>query len=198
MVCVFVMAMAVGLFASGVEAGGSAGIKLGKPFEGELKTSKFAYRMRESPYLLVTDLKSLRGRHIEVREGQFYFSEVPVTLKAGQALRISLTVKGKGRLAGLTLLDPDRKVVAGLVPRAGPAKLKVEEVGATGKYTILVISNLRGAYTLLATGPREKEPDETELKEKIKELEEELANLKKKLKALQDKKREGGQTGRPG
>jgi hypothetical protein len=175
----------------------TAGIKLGKPFEGEAKTRKDAYLSANGDKIVLpTGGGFLRPRILidgKIAElSTIYVAEVPVVLKAGQSINISTTVKGTGRKVAIVLVDPDKKPLdnSGSPLRPRTVRLKVEEVNATGKYTIMVISDKVGAYTLLATGPRAREPDETELKEKIKELEEELANLKRKLKALQDRKRE--------
>jgi hypothetical protein len=176
---VTVVAMAGVLFTALGGSAQTADVKLGKAFEGETKTKKgFVYHQKN---FLVAN-----------QEGGYklYFAEVPVTLKAGQSISISTTVKGTGRKVALTLIDPDKEPVDGVTLAVRTTRLKIDEVSATGKYTILVVSDRIGAFTLRADGPTARESDEKQLKEKIKELEEELANLKKKLKTLQDKKRE--------
>jgi hypothetical protein len=165
--------------------GRAEGLKLGEKLEGEVKGEagdrvvKLSGNAQTYP--------------------QAYVTEVTVDLKAGQSISISATVIGKDRKVALVLLDPkegskdDRLRVAVCIAAntqysTKSATLECEEVNATGKYKILIISDRAGAFTIKATASSDKELDEKALKAKIEELEKELAETKKKLKALQDKK----------
>jgi hypothetical protein len=167
-----------------------AGLKLGEEFKGKIGGQA------QIGFPLGTNLKRA-DRGPEFIPNAFgpmlwqkaYTSEVPVTLKEGQAIDISVTVTGVDRRVFVKLLDPAGKQIANSddVP-VKTVRLAVEEVAASGKYTIVVASDQIGGFTLRAKSGSEGEDDVEKLKEKIKQREEELAELKAKLKALEGKR----------
>src|SRR4051812_26034562 len=72
--------------------------------------------------------------------------EIPITLKAGQTITVSVMVVGQGREALLALLDPSGKTVSVTSWRKKTIDLTVEEVSANGKYKIVVLSDRIGAF----------------------------------------------------
>jgi hypothetical protein len=160
-----VTALALVVLAPAAGYGQSKSLKLGEKYEGELKKDNFS--------------------------NGAYQTDVRVSLKAGQSLSITATVVGSDRTVALNVLDTEGKLIE--APGCGvftktTAQITVEEVGATGFYTIRVHSTRVGAFTLKATASSEKELDEKALKAEIEELEKTLADRKAKLKALQQKK----------
>jgi hypothetical protein len=132
-----------------------------------------------------------------------YLTEQTVSLKAGGKIAITATVLGKGRGVAVWLKDPTGKVIDGPYNfDLATSKLQVPEVGATGKYTVVLISDQIGAYTVKAdyvkpaeTSPKAESPTVTGLQEKVARLEKDYARLEKevaevkaKLKELQEKK----------
>ncbi len=132
-----------------------------------------------------------------------YLTEQTVSLKAGGKIAITATVLGKGRGVAVWLKDSTGKVIDGNTDFGkATSKLEVPEVGATGKYTILLISDQIGAYTVKAdyvkpadTNPKAESPSLAGLQEKVARLEKdyarlekELAEVKIKLKEVQEKK----------
>lgn len=115
-------------------------------------------------------------------------AEIPVTLKEGQGIDVSVTVVGEKRKAFLKLLDPSGKQIANSEDvEVKTARLAVAEVNTSGNYQIVVVSNQTGGFTLKAKGASDDEADADKLKEKIKQLEQDLADLKAKLKGLLEK-----------
>lgn len=114
-------------------------------------------------------------------------TDVPIKLKAGQDVSISVTVTGKDREFYVILYDPNG-VALGRKAGTKTVQLEVQEVSDAGTYKIHVNSGRTGPFTLKATATPDAEIDEKALKAKIAAKEEELAELKKKLKALQEKK----------
>jgi hypothetical protein len=116
-----------------------------------------------------------------------YFTEIPVTLKAGQKITISGTVVGTNRSIAIALKDPTDKMIAATANGARSVKLVVEEVSATGKYKVLLASDLIGDFSV--TADFLEIDDEKELEKDIARLKKELAEIEAKLKTLRDKKR---------
>lgn len=163
-----------------------AGIKLGEDFKGKCGGDKKLIFL--VPRGASEGVKG--GKEAEfIRAMQGYVGEIPITLKEGQGLDISVTVSGDNRKVFLKLLDPAGEQVAhSKAIEIKTTRLTVEEVNASGKYTIVVVSDQTGGFTLLAKGGAGDEADEDKLKEQIKQREQELADLKAKLKALQEKR----------
>jgi hypothetical protein len=127
-----------------------------------------------------------------------------VTLKAGDKITLTGTVTGKGRRLAVALLDPTGQIIAATKrdTDVSGTKLVVDEVPASGKYTVRFVSNQIGAYTVKADylAPKGKDlkaeaPSEVGSQERFARIEKELAEMKKelaetkaKLKELQDKK----------
>jgi RNA polymerase sigma factor (sigma-70 family) len=149
-------------------------LKLGVDFKGELAVS--------------TPWKSYSTGRRDDPLPWGYATEVPVTLKAGQSVTVSATVVGKDRDVGVALIDPAGRV-AGTIRETlpVPARLTVEEVNASGKYTVAVVSSQIGPFTVRVTGPSDEESDAKKLEERIKQLREDLADVEAKLKALKAK-----------
>jgi hypothetical protein len=115
-----------------------------------------------------------------------YISEIPIELRAGQKITIDGTVTGTGRKISIALVDPTGQVVfTSKHSEVSKTQLIMPEVGATGKYTIKLISDQIGQFTLQATGPSMHQLDKMALKEKIARLEEELIKAKKQLEAME-------------
>ena len=144
--CVPVALLAAALFVAAAGAAPPPGLKLGEKFEGELKNKKGTYVGQPGTNMRFSN--------------DFYVAEVPVTLKAGQAIAISATVIGKGRPVAITLQDPTMNPLYGVTFAVKTVQLAVEEVNASGKYTILVISDQVGPFTLRATAASEEDLDE--------------------------------------
>jgi hypothetical protein len=127
------------------------------------------------------------------KDKEFYSKSFPVTLKAGQSINISVTVIGKTRGVGIALEDPTGKVVSRNPNNQQDWRVKtnhitVEEVHATGKYTITVASDLIGPFSLRVTElPSNPEGEIKAVEQRISQLERELANLEAKLKVLKQK-----------
>jgi hypothetical protein len=145
-------------------ASSQTGLRLGEKFEGELKGEK-------KPVKGFSDNRAVRA----------YTAEIPVTLKAGQKLFLTVTVAGKTRLVGVALRDPSGALVEKKDFEKKSIQLEIEEVSASGKCHIVVLSDQIGAFTLRATGPAEK-LDAKALREKIKRLERELEEARDLLK----------------
>jgi hypothetical protein len=122
-------------------------------------------------------------------DGRCYYTEVPVELKAGQSVSLTVTVVGKGRQAFINLYDPAGKLLAQSKEGTKTATLLVEEVGATGKYKIRVSSANIGLFTLRVTASTDDELDIKALEERLKELKKETEAVEAKLKALKAKKK---------
>lgn len=188
-VLVLVLGMAAGVFGAD-----PPGIKLGEKFEGEISKVVNAKGKFNAPALESLGLPRGPGRAIsDFVTGGCYGAEVPVTLKAGQSLSVTVTLKGDGRKAILVLQDKTGKAVAySKEPEVATLQLKVEEVNASGKFKIVVVSDQVGAFTLRATGPAgdpaDEETDEKALETKIGRLKKELAEAEAKLKALKAKR----------
>jgi hypothetical protein len=170
-IVVLTVVAAITLLAPVHAADEPANLKLGEKFEGEL-TRRAAI---EWPgFATVTG----------------YATELPVVLKAGQSLKVSARVLGTDRRVCLALRDPTGRSIkaTGWLENTRTSILSIEEVNTSGKFTIVVASDLIGAFSLQATGPSDDERDAKALEEKIAELEKELAELRAKLKAKKEKK----------
>jgi len=189
--CVIAAALAALLaISSGAQAqkSKSKGIKLGEDFEGEVGGQKYVIGSVGNyarAKFRTTNLGWGNG------EGGF-LTEVPVNLKAGQKVLVSVTVKGTDRKVSVVLADKAGEIVGFTkAPVKRAAQLAVDEVNATGPHVITVISDRIGAFTLRVDSPSDKSADkldEKELKARIKKLKKELADLEEKLEALQEKK----------
>lgn len=160
---------ALGLVISSLTAQQSGGLNLGEKLEGELTAN---------------------SKKILVAQNDWHFStEMLVSLKAGQSISISATVIGKDRLVTLFLADPTGKNLANSRSTGKTGQLNFEEVSATGKYTIMVGSNLIGPFTLRVTDPSNADGDIKALETRIEQLRKELAAAESKLKALKENSR---------
>lgn len=125
--------------------------------------------------------------------GNFYHAKVPVALRAGQSISISASVTGSGRRIVLGLLDPKSATLGMTRPDLKTTTFKIAEVNATGRYTILVLSDLSGPYTLRVIDDggdvvsTSVDPNLALLEKRVNQLEQELLELKKELKALKTK-----------
>jgi hypothetical protein len=187
--CIGASLLAVALLVlSAAQAQTSKGIKLGEDFEGEVGGQKYHIGSPGNYAAAKFRTKDLGWANGE----KGFLSEVPVNLKAGQKLVISVTVRGTDRRVSLVLADKSGEVVAfSKAPVKRSAQLAVEEVNATGPHVVAVISDRIGAFTLRVDAPSDKggdKLDEKELKARIKKLKKELAELEEKLEALQEKK----------
>jgi hypothetical protein len=118
---------------------------------------------------------------------QGYSSEIPVALNSGQSITLSASVVGTGRTVSLILFDPSHKIAIGFTKKEiNTAQLTVDEVNASGKYTIVVVSDQVGPFSLRATSSEDE--DETALTAKLKELEQQVEETKAKLNSLKKKK----------
>jgi len=149
-------------------------IKVGEKFEGELT------EMKGYPHW---------PGYVDTFAG--YAAEVPISLKAGQKLSITATVIGKGRKVSVCLLDPTRKIVAASARSTAvkSVQLTAEEVNATGRYTIAVISDQIGAFTVQTAGPSAEKLDEKALEDKIRQLKQDLKKAEDQLEALRKKQK---------
>ncbi len=110
---------------------------------------------------------------------------IPIRLKQGDSLVISLTVEGgKKRRAAVMLLGPDGKVIDGQVSDTPTAQVKIDKIAAPGPHKIVVFSDAVGGYTL-HTGPSEEALADAELEIEIKELKAKL----EKLEAERDRRK---------
>jgi hypothetical protein len=112
----------------------------------------------------------------------FFLAEVPVTLKAGQGITFSVTVVGKGRQVVLNLMDPTGKVIEKSSVGKKSISLTAEEVSASGKYKLVVASDLIGPFTLRTSTQSSPKLDREAIEKRIKELKKELADLEAQLK----------------
>ena len=173
------------------------GITLGEKFEGELggrKSNKIRYRLAGEfiPQILGGGQESV------------YTASIPVTLKAGQAISITATVTGKDRIVGIQVFDPTQQRIGvpkplGIVRFGADSEtlasvkthtLSLEEVNASGKYTIVVFSDKIGPYTLKAANDSEEEEateDRETLEQQLKDAKKKVEQLEAKLKAMDEK-----------
>src|SRR5262245_56486970 len=171
----------------------SKGIKFGEKFEGE-----FAAKHKLRGW-------SRRDDEVKVKftPGVLYQGALPIRLKAGQGMSITATVVGQGRLVGIRVINPMGKriredpeasyefgnqEVPVMVLSAKTAEITIEEVNATGKYTIIVVSDQAGPFTVKATSGSEGD-DRESLEKQLKELKKKVAEIEAKLKALDKKPR---------
>jgi len=118
-----------------------------------------------------------------------YMTEIPVTLKAGESISVAAYVTGDGRKVITSLKDPKGKVIGGSKTREDKsAKFEMQEVNATGKYTIVIGSDLIGQFRVKVTGGQLEDHSEAALEAKIKQLKADLAAAEAELKALKEKK----------
>jgi hypothetical protein len=168
-----------------------AGLKLGEEFKGKCAGEKpqviplvppgkkGVAIPNPTPFEANYRGESLRG----------FTGEVPVTLKEGQGLDVTVTVTGDNRKVFLKLLDPSGlQITESKAVEYKTVRLAIEEANASGKYTIVVVSDQIGGFTLQSKGGADEDTDVDKLKEKIKQREKELADLKVKLRALEDKR----------
>jgi hypothetical protein len=181
----------VGLLVPVTLAAPPAGLKLGEEFKGRCAGDK--------PEVITLVLPGKKGVPIanptqaEINYGGRklvgFTGEVPVTLKEGQGLDVTVTVTGDNRRVFMKLLDASGLQVAeskGVEYKT--VRLMIEEANASGKYTIVVVSDQIGGFTLQSKGGADDDADADKLREKIKQREKELADLKAKLRALEDKR----------
>jgi hypothetical protein len=89
----------------------------------------------------------------------------------------------------LVLLDPKGKQIGTSKSEVKTTTLKVEEVNATGEYTILALTNLTGPFELWANVTPDEEFQERALEEKLKRLKKEVEQTEARLKVIRDKKK---------
>jgi hypothetical protein len=140
----------------------SKGIKLGEKFKGEFtkehKLWCFWKWQGEAP-----GISGINFRDDPVCQGAF-----PITLKAGQDVTITATVTGKERFVGVRILDTEGKRIKEEEfqtlklqdlpePRGWTFvnrktyEVTINELPTTGRYTIIVISDRLGPFTVQAT-----------------------------------------------
>lgn len=87
-----------------------------------------------------------------------HMTDVPVTLKAGDKITIRASVTGKDRKVAVALLDPSGEMIEATARNqdVGGTQLIAEEVNATGKYLIRVVSDRIGSFSVTATFPEAK------------------------------------------
>lgn len=174
----------------------STGINVGEKFEGEFgKEHKFpvSWRRKAMPFAVTPG------------DPNWYTGAIPITLKAGQGISVTATVTGTDRLVGMRVLDPQGKRIkeddlppAALKNAQGEPRgdtivtpktsdLAIKEVNASGKYTIIVVSNRIGGFTVQATSGSG-DDDRKSLEKRLKDLKKEVAEIEAKLKALDEKK----------
>jgi hypothetical protein len=155
-------------------------LKLGQKYEGEHKGK------REYVSLYLDKRLSPTFSHEDV-----YKVTRPIELEAGDPVSLSVTVTGSGRRVALALQDPAGDFIAVTPTKefgVKTAKLSVEEVNATGRYTVYVISDRIGNFTLYARKPQQQSrDDDKELEKKIAAAEKELEAMKKELEARKKK-----------
>jgi hypothetical protein len=170
------------------------GLKLGEKFEGELG------EQQKKPLGYKIEDLSAGG----VSGVGLYMASLPIRLKAGQELSIVAAVAGSDRYVGLQVFDPGQKRILVdskkqleferyhnrgqpvVVVSSKAAAFKIEEVGATGTYTIVVASDRVGAFTVKATSTA-LEVDREALEQDLKEAKKRVEEIEAKLKALDDK-----------
>jgi hypothetical protein len=165
------------------QAGQTTGILPGEKFEGSLTGKATSVDLRTNPR------KGKVGRKAPFVFHDAYSTQIPITVKEGARLSVTVTVTGTERKVALGLLDPDGKVISAMKSWSDTrtAKLEVEEVNASGKYKIVVVSDLIGKFTLRASGPAAKVLGVKELREKLRRLKEEVAETEKLLKEAEAK-----------
>lgn len=151
------------------------GIKLGEPFEGELGGKEVG-------------MNQLLPKGVFQFNPSGFAARIPITLKAGQDLTVTVSVKGSGRNVAIAMIDPAGKLAGHALHEEKTAVLQVDEINAKGQYTIIIHSEKIGPFTVRATSSA-MEDDEKALEEKIKQRRKELEELEAKLKALRDKKK---------
>lgn len=167
-----------------ISAGPQGGLKLGQPFQGEITGAS-------QPKTVLSETKKKFGRLSGFMMPNGRAVEIPIQLKAGQALTVSVTVLGNDRQVGLILRDPTGQQIA--ISNSAELKsneLLVEEVAASGTYKIVVVSDQIGRFTLRADSAAEPgdvgvDEDADALRAKIQRLKQELAEAEAKLNALQ-------------
>jgi hypothetical protein len=150
-------------------------IIIGKKFEGELTL----------PQTRISNVDEFRNTALG------YATQLTVALKAGQEILITAQVVGKERKVGILLEDPAGARVVYTNFKEQRVVLSAEEVSATGKYKITVISDRIGPFTLKATDPAKDDEDSADvlaLEETVKRLRKELEEAEAKLKAAKPKK----------
>jgi hypothetical protein len=105
-----------------------------------------------------------------------YVDKVPVKLKAGRGVTVTVTVVGDNRKAAIHLLDPDGKRIGDTPWGMQSASLPLNAVNDDGLFTILVLSDLKGPFELLVSDDRVRA-----LENEIKALEKTLEEKKKAL-----------------
>lgn len=140
-------------------------LEVGKKFEGEIRGPK----QKPSPFV-----------------GSVFLSEVPLLLEAGQRLHFSARVIGSGRKVGLMLIDPTGELVAdkGLPRTEESISHGIQQIHASGRYKILVTSNLIGPFVLRTSSKSLNDLTVTELKERILEMEAQLKLARTRLERL--------------
>jgi len=152
-------------------------LKLGDEFKDKLErkagVNKYIGYIENNPFKTYADL---------------YVSEISIKLKEGQDITITATVKGTDRLVGMQFLDPTRRVIGNekIFLSTRTSKYTNEEVPVDGDYTIIVVSEGSGSFTLLATSDA-MEDDREMLERELKELKKRVAEIEAKLKALEKK-----------
>jgi len=139
---------------------------------------------------------------VKFTSGTLYQGSMPINLKAGQGMSITATVIGQDRLVGIRVLnpagkrireDPDQSYEFGNqeVPvnilSTKTRTITIEEVSATGIYTIIVVSDQAGPFSVTATSSSEAGEDRESLEKQLKELRRRIVEIEAKLKALDAK-----------
>lgn len=174
----------------------STGLKLGEQFKGELTAKEKRTVWATFGLSGIGKDKSTLGAG---PDPNMYAAALPIQLKAGQPVTITATVIGQDRPVGVFILDPEGKRIQAsekeksafgfgtqvvLLSRK-TAEIPIEEVSATGKHTIIVVSNRVGAFTVQATSGSG--DDRESLERELKELRRRVAEIAVKLKALDEK-----------
>jgi|SRR5579872_1351765 len=117
-----------------------------------------------------------------------YKSENTIELKAGKGVKLVANVTGSGRKVGLILIDETGVQLGASKFDVKDATLNVGEVSYSGIYTVQVVSDRIGTYSVCAFA----DEDETEasIQAKIDALTAELAVQQQKLKDLKEKEKE--------
>jgi hypothetical protein len=121
--------------------------------------------------------------------GPFFQTEVKIRLVAEKSYSFSAKVVGKKRLVGIVVIDPTGAAITPSFPKLGTqtAEVTAEEVNTSGRFRILVASDLSGPFTLEATEiPSDDESIES-LQRKVDRLKSQLAEAEKKLNEAQSK-----------
>jgi hypothetical protein len=169
----FALLFAGTLVPSALLAQAGKGIPLGKELKGEIAGTAKAFNA---------------GTRVGgAFAGLLHYTELSVSLKAGQNISISATVVGKDRQVMLFFYDPKGVFLdSSPVNTIKSAQLDYEEVSATGTYKIIVASPLVGPFTLRTSDPNKSDPDAKTIRARIEQLEKELAEERSKLKALEE------------